>query len=112
MLPKILKADKITQYRPICLLKCIYKLIKKVLTIRLEPLSDKLFSPNQSAFIKKRGITEGILSLHELMHHCHVKEQIGVVLKLDLEKAYDKVNWDFLIGCHIAKGFVELGVIG
>ena len=60
---------------------------------------------NQSAFIKNRDITDGILSLHELMHHCHVKKQIGVVLKLDFEKAYDKVNWDFLIDCHIAKGF-------
>jgi hypothetical protein len=53
LLPKVSEADRITQYRPICLLWCIYKLITKVLTIRLEPLSDKLFSRNQNTFIKK-----------------------------------------------------------
>jgi hypothetical protein len=43
LLPKVSDADKITQYRPICLLRCIYKLISKVLTIRLEPYARKLF---------------------------------------------------------------------
>ena len=77
LLPKVSYAEKITQYRPICFFMCIYKLITKVLTIRLKPLFDKLFSTNQSTFIKKTYITDGILSLHELMHHCRVKKQIG-----------------------------------
>ena len=83
-----------------------------MLTIRLDPLCDKLFSMHQSAFIKKRDIADGVLSLHELMHHCHVKKRTGIVLKLDFEKAYDKVNWDFLIECHRARGFVRSGVLG
>jgi hypothetical protein len=108
LLPKVSEADKITQYRPICLLRCIYKLITKVLTIRLEPFADKLFSRNQNAFIKKRNIMDGILSLQEILHHAHVKKQVSVVLKLDFEKAYDKVNWDFLLNCHVAKGFCDM----
>jgi hypothetical protein len=63
LLPKVSNADKITQFRPICLLWCFYKLIMKVLTIRLEPFSNKLFSRNQNAFVKKRNIMDGILSL-------------------------------------------------
>jgi hypothetical protein len=100
LLPKISGADKITQYRPICLLRCIYKLITKTLTLRLEPFAPKLFSIQQNAFIKKRNIMDGVLSLHELLNYTHVKKQCGIVLKLDFEKAYDKVNWDFLLECN------------
>jgi hypothetical protein len=74
LLPKNLGADKITQYRPICLLRCIYKLITTTLTLRSEPFSSKLFSIQQNAFIKKRNIMEGVLSLHELLNYTHVKK--------------------------------------
>jgi hypothetical protein len=112
LLPKVSDADKITQYRPICLMRCIYKLITKVLTIRLEPYADKLFNKNQNAFIKKRNIMDGILSLQEIFHHSHVKKQVGVVLKLDFEKAYDKVNWDFLLVVTRLKASIKCGVDG
>jgi retron-type reverse transcriptase len=55
--------------------------------------------------MKNRTIVDGIMSLHELMHHTHVKKHIGVVLKLDFEKAFDKVNWDFLLDSQRAMGF-------
>ena len=100
-------ANKIQQFRPICLLRSIYKLITKTLTLRLEPFASKLFSIHQNAFIKKRNIMDGIFSLHELMHHTHVKKQVGVVLKLDFEKVYDKVNRDFLLECHRIRGFSD-----
>jgi hypothetical protein len=51
---------------------------------------------------------DGILSLQEIFHHTHVKKQVGVVLKLDFEKAYDQVNWDFLLSCHQAKGLYKM----
>ena len=50
---------------------------------------------------------DGVLSLHELLHHTHVKKQVGIVLKLDFEKACDKLNWDFLLECHRVRGFSE-----
>jgi hypothetical protein len=108
LLPKIVGADRITQYRPICLLRCIYKLITKTLTLRLEPYSRKLFSIQQNAFIKGRNIMDGVLSLHEILNYTHVKKQCGIVLKLDFEKAYDKVNWNFLLECYRIHGFNEL----
>lgn len=105
LLPKSAGANKIHQYRPICLLRCPYKWITKALSLRLDPYADKLFSLHHNAFIKTRNIMDGILSLHEIMHHTHVKKHVGVILKLDFEKAYDKVNWDFLLDCHRARGF-------
>jgi hypothetical protein len=47
---------------------------------------------NQNAFMKKRSIVDGIVSLHEILHHIYVKKQVGTVLKLDFEKVFDKVN--------------------
>jgi len=47
----------------------------------------------------------GIMILHEVIHETKRRKQIGVVLKLDFEKAYDKINWDFLMSCLRQRGF-------
>lgn len=107
MLPKVSGADRIQQFRPICLLRCPYKLITKVLDRRAACVADALISSTQNAFIKGRNITDGILALHEILNYTHVSKKVGIVLKLDFEKAYDKVNWDFLLECHSMRGFSE-----
>lgn len=91
LLPKISGADRIQQFRPICLC-CPYKLITKVMDRRVAKYANKFISPTQNAFVKGMNIMDGILSLHELLNYMHVKKRVGVVLKLDFEKAYDKVN--------------------
>ena len=96
LLPKLKEAERIQQYRPICLLNCLYKLITKVLTLRLDQVSQKLILQTQSTFMKGRNIMTGVLTLHEVMHETKIRKEIGVILKLDFEKAYDKVCWDFL----------------
>ena len=48
---------------------------------------------------------DGVLSLHEILNYTYVKKRVGIVLKLDFGKAYDKVNWDFLLECHKMRGF-------
>uniref|UniRef100_A0A453DAZ8 Reverse transcriptase domain-containing protein n=1 Tax=Aegilops tauschii subsp. strangulata TaxID=200361 RepID=A0A453DAZ8_AEGTS len=105
LIPKMTGAKKIQQFCPICLLRCPYKLITKVLDNRVAIYADKLISRHQNAFIKNRNIMDGVLSLHEVLHHTHNKRKIGVVLKLDFGKAYDKINWDFLLECHRMRGF-------
>lgn len=92
LLPKKSDATSIQQYRPICLLNCLYKLITKTLTIRMEGIAEKLIHSNQSAFMKGRNIVSGTMILHEVLHKTKFKKQIGIVLKLDFEKAYDKVK--------------------
>jgi hypothetical protein len=63
---------------------------------RMTGIALKLISPSQTAFILSRNIMEGVVMLHEIIHEIHRKKMSGVILKLDFEKAYDKVNWEFL----------------
>jgi hypothetical protein len=105
LLPKIAEACKIQQFRPICLLNFLYKWITKVLTMRLIPIAAKLICSEQTTFIKRRNIMTGVLALHEMLHETKRRQGIGVVLKLDFEKAYDKVSWKFLLECLKLRGF-------
>jgi hypothetical protein len=61
-------------------------------------------------FIKGRGLHEGVLVLHEITHELKVKRLRGLLLKLDFEKAYDRVNWDFLREALTRKGFLAMVV--
>ena len=74
----------------------IYKIITKVLTVRLNAVINKVINVAQTAFIPGRYILDGVLSIHEVLHELRIKKKKGIVLKLDFEKAYDKVNWKFL----------------
>jgi hypothetical protein len=74
-----------------------YKWFTKVLTTRLTPFADKLISRSQTTFIPGRFILEGVVILHEILHDFRVSKSKGIILKLDFEKAYDKVNWGFLV---------------
>jgi hypothetical protein len=75
----------------------VFKIFPKVPSIRFDLVLNKVILPCQNAFIKTRGIIDGICYLHEIIHESKCKKQQGVVFKIDFEKAYDKVSWDFFI---------------
>jgi hypothetical protein len=106
-IPKLKEANNIKQYRPICLLNVDYKWFTKVLTMRLTPYAEKLISNTQTAFIPGRYILEGVIILHEIVHELRVTKMKGVALKLDFEKAYDKVHWYFMMDVMKKKNFPE-----
>jgi hypothetical protein len=97
LLPKVNEAERIQQYRPICLLNVSYKIFTKVATIRLNTVADVVVRPSQTAFMQGRNILDGVVTLHETVHELHSKKLNGVILKLDFEKAYDKVKCLFCI---------------
>jgi len=105
LLPKTHDASKIQQFRPICLLNVSFKILTKVATIRINSVADHLISPTQTAFLRGRNILEGVVILHEMVHELHRKNQSGIIFKIDFEKAYDKVRWDFLLQTLRMKGF-------
>jgi hypothetical protein len=92
LLPKIKDASKIQHFIPICLLNCLYKWFTKVLTSRLDPIAGRIKHRSQSAFLHGRNIMNTVLTLHEILHETKRKRQTGTILKLDFEKAYDKVH--------------------
>lgn len=83
----------------------IFKFVAKAYALRLSPIAHRTINRSQSAFIKGRHILEGILSLQEIIHETKRKKLGGVFLKLDFEKAFDRVDWGFLREVLLRKGF-------
>lgn len=110
LIPKVKGPDNIRQYRPITLINVIFKFVAKAYAIRLAPVAHRIIDRSQSAFIKGRCLHEGALALHEIVHELHVRKQKGLLLKLDFEKAYDRVNWDFMQEILLRKGFSAMMV--
>jgi hypothetical protein len=96
LIHKIKEASNIKQYRPICVLNVDFKIFTKVLTNSLATVAKGLIRGNQTGFLKNRNILEGVVILHEVVHELKTKKKKGLLLKIDFEKAYDKVRWDFL----------------
>jgi hypothetical protein len=95
LLPKQKEASHIKRYRPICLLNVSFKIFTKVMINRMNGIASELISPSQMTFMPGRNIMEVVVILHETIHEIHRKKISGVLLKLDFEKAFDKVNWVF-----------------
>jgi mannosylglycoprotein endo-beta-mannosidase len=107
LIPKIDEATTIQKFRPICLLQVLFKIFTKVLTVRSEAAMAKLINDCQNAFIRGRFIADGVMLLQEILRETKYKKQQGVILKIDFEKAYDKVNWDFLFDSCRQMGFSD-----
>jgi hypothetical protein len=73
--------------------------------LRLDKIMGRIINRSLFDFLKHRNIMDGILALHEILHDTRIKKKDGLILKLDFEKAYDKLNWDFLFECLKQRGF-------
>ncbi|KAL4348632.1 hypothetical protein GQ457_17G001490 [Hibiscus cannabinus] len=98
LVPKIANACSAKDYRPISCCSVIYKAITKILVERLNVVLPSLISPIQSAFIKGRSIVDNTLLVQELVKG-YGRSMISprCALKVDLQKAFDSLSWDFLV---------------
>jgi hypothetical protein len=95
LIPKVENACEMKKFRPISLLNCSFKMFSKLLTLRLEKVCHRIITKEQSAFIRGRYILESVVVAHEVVHSIHKSKILWVILKLDYEKAYDRINLDF-----------------
>ena len=99
MIPKNKCPQTLSEFRPIALCNVLYKIISKILVFRLKSSLDKIVSDSQAAFIPGRLINDNVIIAHELMHSLKSRKRVShtyMVVKTDITKAYDRVDWNFL----------------
>ena len=101
LIPKNNAPETVKQFRPISLCNTLYKVVTKILVNRMKPLISGWISPNQNSFIKGRGPEINLVVTSEILHTMTKKSgRWGwFALKIDLEKAYDRIEWSFMRRC-------------
>jgi hypothetical protein len=105
LIPKEGQAHHPKQFRPIALCNVIYKLLTKVIARRLKPILPSIISPEQSGYVEGRQILDSVILAHEVIHSLQKTKTPGMLLKLDLSKAFDKINWEYMRAMLLAFGF-------
>jgi hypothetical protein len=99
LIPKVNKPTQVKNLRPISLCNVLYKPVSKVLSNRLKHISPEVISPAHSAFVPGSLITDNILLAYEFTHYMRTRRKGKrgcAAIKLDMSKAYDRVEWKFL----------------
>ena len=98
LIPKIKHSQDLKNFRPISLWNVVYKLCSKVLANKLRVFLDEVISTELSVFFLGRLITNNVLVACECTHYLKRKKgkTRACAIKLDMEKAYDRVEWNYL----------------
>jgi hypothetical protein len=95
----------IRNFRPISLIGSVYKLLAKVLANGFKVVLGGLISDSQNAFVGGRQMVDSVLIANEYLDSRIKSSSPGIICKLDIEKAYDHVNWDSLLYVLSRMGF-------
>ena len=112
LIPKGSNAASVNQFWPISLCNVIYKIISKLFMNRLKKVLHKLISPWRMAFVPGRKIQENTFLAQEIIHEIKKKKgKLGWMgLKIDMEKAYDRIEWSFLRMVMTNFGFPQIWI--
>nr|GEV92756.1 hypothetical protein [Tanacetum cinerariifolium] len=108
----LIENDVYDAVKPISLIGSLYKIVAKILANRLVGVLGDIVNEVQSAFIARRQILDGPFILNEALQWCKIKNKQSLIFKVDFEKAYDSVQWDFLDYILKKLDLVKNGVSG
>ena len=91
--------------RLISLVGGLYKILTKVLANRLKRVMNKVISKSQNAFVEGRQILDAVLIANEIVDSTLRRKECGLIYKLDIEKTYDIISWEFLYPVICKMGF-------
>ena len=97
MIPKEKEAKSFDRFRPISLCNIGYKIITKIMANRLKHILPYLILENQGGFVNGRKIQDNIILVQEAIHSSQKNGDKGMVVKLDLANAFDRVSHPFLL---------------
>ena len=96
---------KFSPLRTINLVGGLYKILTKVLANKIKRVMGKIISQSQSAFVEGRQILDAVLIANEVVDSILRRKESGLVCKLDIEKAYDNISWEFVLRVMDSMGF-------
>lgn len=106
LLPKQQRPESISQLRPICLSNVVIKIVSKIIANRVKRVIGDLGGEWQAGFIPNRQANDNVVIAQEIIHSLrHKHDKRGMVVKIDLEKAYDCIDWTFLVDVLKSVGF-------
>jgi hypothetical protein len=98
LIPKVDHATSLRNFRPISLCNVSYKVVTKIIATRLNQVMEHLISPAQASFVPNRHSSDNIIIFQEVVHSMRIKKRGKgwMAIKIDFEKAYDRLKWLFV----------------
>ncbi|MCO5609919.1 hypothetical protein L7F22_064154 [Adiantum nelumboides] len=95
------------QWRLITLMSSLYKILARMITAQLRPFLPDLIHSSQTGFVQDCSILDNVVTFYEAVEWARQTKQPTAIMLLDIEKAYDRVDWGFLEGTLSRMGFPD-----